>query len=335
MPGFNHIRVRKSYSRDTIMVSPVDENGADRYADASNPHVVQAVSHATIVDDECNGGIPNTHVAYQYLADALGSVRVLRRGPEMSGGPEPRPTLPGRIKAQTMVRFIDLTAWNSDEPDNYWRTRPIMSLLPRPQGATRTVLNTSFDPRHPRLREASFSAYFLGQREVVLIFTPYERVQTPPPSKVVPMSATNSPTGTPGTPIEGQSPRTSSEKRMGFITSNIPPEDRWLGMINDLMYALSECFQGTTCKFTLVGLDTIPTAALNLDPALADDWITRREKIRKYIGRQVNFTRGVYPPQPPIPADQLAALIKDIDILTRDEYRQQVGQEEFDLVTVW
>ncbi|BEJ10613.1 hypothetical protein CspHIS471_0100350 [Cutaneotrichosporon sp. HIS471] len=151
MPGFNHIRVRKSYSRDTIMVSPVDENGADRYADASNPHVVQAVSHATIVDDECNGGISNTHLAYQYLADALGSVRVLRRGPEMSGGPEPRPSLPSRIKTQTMV----------------------------------------------------------------------------------------------------------------------------------------------------------------------------------------NFTRGVYPPQPPIPADQLAILIKDIDILTRDEYRQQVGQEEFDLVTVW
>ncbi|CAK9785131.1 hypothetical protein CC85DRAFT_301114 [Cutaneotrichosporon oleaginosum] len=334
MPGFNHIRVRKSYSRDTLMVSPVDENGvADRWADASNPHVVSAVATATIVDDECNGSLPSSHVAALGLADALRHVHILRRGPETSGGPEPRPALPGRVATHTMVRFIDLTAWNSDDAETFWRTRPIMGLLARPKGATRMVLNSSFDPRHPRLREASFSAYFLGLSEVTLIFTPYERVRSPPPSgDLMPMSAANTPTGTPTT-----SPRTSTDKptRPGFITSNIPPEQRWLGMLNDLMYALSECFGGTTCRFTLVGVETIPAAALNLDPALADDWPSRRETVRKLIGRQVNFTRGVYPPQPPIPADELAHLLQDIRILTREEYRQRVGAEEFELFTMW
>jgi hypothetical protein len=335
MPGFNHIRVRKSYSRNTIMVSPVAENGsADRWADAANPHVVEAVANATIVDDECNGHVVSTHPGAKGLGDALGKINILRRGPEISGGPEPPPSLPGCVKTHTIVRFIDLTAWNSDDPDTFWRTRPIMSLLARPQGASRMVLNTSFDPRHPRLREASFSAYFLGQSEVTLIFTPYERVATPPPPSgdLLPMSANNTPTGTP----QG-SPRTSADKptRPGFITSNIPPEQRWLGMLNDLMYALSECFGGTTCKFTLVGVDTIPAAALNLEPALADDWPSRRETIRKLIGRQVNFTRGVYPPQPKIPADELALLLQDIRILTREEYRQRVGAEEYDLFTVW
>ncbi|GMK59763.1 hypothetical protein CspeluHIS016_0803690 [Cutaneotrichosporon spelunceum] len=338
MPGLNHVRVRKSYSRDTIMVSPVDEAGADRWADASNPQVAQAVSGATIVDDECNGHIPKTYASAQNLSAALTNVHVLRRGPEIPGRPQSRQTLSSRIRTHTMVRFFDLTAWNADEPDVYWRTRPTMSLLPRPPGTTKTVINTSFDPRHPRLREASFCVYFLGQTEVVLIFTPYERVQTPPPGGMSPLSGANTPVK-PGALTPGStpgSPRVSAERpRVGVITNEIPPDERWLGMINDLMYALSECYQGTVCKFTLVGLDTIPTAALNLDPELEGDWAARREKIRKYIGRQINFTRGVYPPQPRFEEGTLAGLLQEIDILTRDEYRERVGQKEFDLVSVW
>lgn len=334
---FMHIRVRKSYSRNTIMVSPVDEEGADRWAEASNPGVLRAISNASIVDDECNGHMPLDDPSAAGLCQALTHVKVVRRGPEMSGGVEPRLSLPKRIRAPTLIRFIDLTAYNSDEPELFWRTRPIAGLLARQQGATQTILNTSFDPRHPRLRETSIQAYFLGLSQVTLIFTPYERVQTPPPvlnsdESLVPASASNTPTGTP----QG-SPRSSSDKpnRPGYISSNVAPTDRWLGMINDLMYALSECFGGTRCKFTLVGVDSIPYWALNLPEELADDWPARRESIRKQIGKQINFTRGVYPPQPKLSADELNRLLAEIDILTREEYLKKIGSQEFELQTVW
>lgn len=337
MTDFNHIRVRKSYSRDTIMVSPVDDQGADRWADAANPGVMRAVASATIVDDECNGCMPPDHPAAAGLLNNLSHIKVLRRGPEMSGGLEPRPSLPTRIHASTLVRFIDLTAHNSDDPELFWRTRPIASLLTRPQGATRMILNTSFDPRHPRLRETSITSYFIGQSEVTLIFTPYERVQSSPPvlnngDLLTPASAPGTPVGTP----QG-SPRTSTDKieRPGYISSKVAPTDRHLGMINDLVYAMSECFGGTTCKFTLVGVDSIPAWALNLPDDYATDWPKRREAVRHLIGMQVTFTRSVYPPQPPIPGEELNALLNDIKILTREEYRTQVGDYDFDLLTVW